>query len=152
MEGTHECACADVRMYVPRVCVCVCVCVCPACTVPHAANFSLGCVVSTCNAGWKVNANESKCEANVCLCTNGVPPSGAACAVDGAKMCQSCVPGFKLNAGKTACDGMVEDYVYGGETGAYVCACCAVFWVSELVISCIFRFLFMRVLCIRSCS
>ena len=83
--------------------------VCPACAVPHAAKYSSPCLVSTCNAGWKVSTDRSKCEANACSCANGVPPSGAACAVDGAKMCQSCVPGFKLNAGKTACDGMVEE-------------------------------------------
>ena len=62
--------------------------------------------MSTCKTGWKAGRDRSKCEENACLCANGVPASGATCAVDGAKMCQSCKAGFKLNKGKTACEGM----------------------------------------------
>ena len=70
--------------------------------------------MSTCKTGWKASRDQSKCEENACSCANGVPPSGATCAVDGAKMCQSCKAGFKLNKGKTACDGMVEEWVWRG--------------------------------------
>ena len=78
-----------------------------ACNIPRAESYSSGCALSVCTTGWKVSDDKSKCEANVCLCPNGDPPSGATCAVDGANMCESCATGFELSEDKTACDGRV---------------------------------------------
>ena len=63
----------------------------------NAKNYSSGCQVSSCNAGWSVGADNSECVANVCLCTNGIAPSGEKCPSDGAKRCVTCDPGFKLD-------------------------------------------------------
>ena len=63
--------------------------------------------MASCDTGWKVSDDESTCAANVCSCTNGVRASGAKCASDGAKVCESCNSGFKLRSDNTACDGKV---------------------------------------------
>merc|ERR1712137_346144 len=50
------------------------------------------------------NADESACEANTCICTNGVAKNGTLCTTDGVAMCTSCNVGFIKNAAETACD------------------------------------------------
>ena len=86
----------------------LCVYMCAACDVAQAISYSSGCQVSACTTGWKVSEDKSKCDANVCLCPNGVAPSNGTCTVDGANMCQSCSAGFKLSEDNTACVGMVQ--------------------------------------------
>ena len=73
--------------------------------------------MATCNLGWKVSEGKSKCDANVCLCPNGVAPSGPKCTVDAANECQVCNSGFKLNEAKTACDGRSRGFVVTGMAG-----------------------------------
>ena len=68
-----------------------------ACNVANAKAYTSACLLSTCNTGWKVSANKRACEANKCSCANGVAPTGAKCASDGAKVCESCNSGFKLS-------------------------------------------------------
>ena len=41
--------------------------------------------------------------ANVCACANGVPETGATCAMNGAAKCKACNPGWTINRAKTAC-------------------------------------------------
>ena len=77
------------------------------CAVPRAKSYSSGCAVASCDTGWKVSDDNSTCAANVCSCANGVRASGAKCASDGAKVCESCNSGFKLRADNTACDGLL---------------------------------------------
>ena len=83
----------------------LCVYMCAACNIAQAVSYSSGCEVSACTTGWEVSDDQNQCDANVCLCPDGVPASGEACTVDGANMCQSCNTGFELSADNTACDG-----------------------------------------------
>ena len=82
---------------------------CTGCDVAQAMSYSSGCVVSACITGWKVSDDESKCDANVCSCPNGVAASDGACTVDGANMCESCSAGFTLGGNETACVGMLRE-------------------------------------------
>ena len=81
------------------------------CNVTHAISYSSECAVSACNTGWKVSDDQSKCQANVCLCPNGVAPSDGACTVDRATVCQSCGSGFELTDDEKACDGTLPELV-----------------------------------------
>ena len=76
-----------------------------ACSISNAKTYSKGCEVSSCDAGWKVSGDRSKCEANRCLCTNGVGSSGAKCLIDGDPKCESCKAGFKLASDIKSCSG-----------------------------------------------
>ena len=78
-----------------------------ACNVSNAKNYSSGCQVSSCNAGWSVDADKAKCVANVCFCTNGIALSGEQCLSNGLQRCASCNSGFKLREDQTACDGTI---------------------------------------------
>ena len=93
------------------MCCCVNLRALSGCAVANAASYSSGCAVSACNTGWKVNADNSECDANVCVCPNGTPASGATCAVDGGNMCESCGTGFKLSGDNTACVGRWREVV-----------------------------------------
>ena len=79
-------------------------CVLVACAVTQAKSYGPGCQVATCTTGWKVSS-DNKCEANTCVCNNGVASSGAQCVIDGSNNCDSCNSGFKLSEDGTACDG-----------------------------------------------
>ena len=79
-----------------------------ACNVVNAKTYSSGCLLSSCDAGWKVSDDKTKCLANICLCPNGIAATGAKCVSDEAKICESCDAGFKPDkrAGITvACTG-----------------------------------------------
>ena len=77
----------------------------PGCGITNAESYSKGCEVSSCEAGWKVSDDKSKCIANQCKCSNGVGSSGAKCLIDGDSNCESCNAGFKLASDKS-CTGM----------------------------------------------
>ena len=79
--------------------------ICTACNVANAKAYSSGCLVSACNTGWKVSQDKAKCEANICSCPNGIAPTGAKCAADGAEICEKCNTGFKLGNLPPACAG-----------------------------------------------
>ena len=76
-----------------------------ACPVPNAKSYTLRCELLSCEVGWKVSANKTKCEANQCSCPNGVGAEEAKCPRDGDVKCESCDPGFKLASGAKACVG-----------------------------------------------
>ena len=94
---------------------------CAACDVAQALSYSSGCDVSACTTGWEVSSDQTGCDANVCLCPDGVPASGATCTVDGGDMCQSCNTGFELSADNTACDGMFAR-AHGDKNDAFASA------------------------------
>ena len=77
-----------------------------ACNIPNAESYSKGCEVSSCDAWWKVSGDKIKCEANQCLCPNGVGSSGAKCLIDGDPKCESCDAGFKLASESKSCSGI----------------------------------------------
>ena len=77
---------------------------CAVCDVENAKSYSKGCEVSSCSTGWKVSDDKSKCEANQCSCPDGAASTGVKCVSDGAKICASCDPGFKLKDSRT-CTG-----------------------------------------------
>ena len=77
------------------------------CSIANAKSYSKACDVSSCNAGWKVSDDKSKCEANVCACPNGIGSSGAKCSTDGASTCESCDDGFKLASDSKSCTGVL---------------------------------------------
>ena len=80
---------------------------CAACDVGNAKSYSKGCEVSSCNTGWKVSDDKSKCEANQCSCADGVGSSGAKCPTDGDSKCESCNAGFKLASDRKSCTGLL---------------------------------------------
>ena len=80
----------------------------PGCGITNAESYSKGCEVSSCEAGWKVSDDKSKCVANQCSCSNGVGSSGAKCPTDGDSKCESCNVGFKLAADSKSCAGILR--------------------------------------------
>ena len=68
-----------------------------ACTGNGAA------MCASCNSGFTINAQRTRCALKVCSCPNGTPKIGAACAVHGAAMCASCNSGFSINGQQTGC-------------------------------------------------
>ena len=80
-----------------------------ACSIANAKTYSKDCEVSSCDGGWKVSVDKAKCEANQCLCPNGVGSSGAKCLIDGDPKCESCNAGFKLASDSKACSGIAGD-------------------------------------------
>ena len=78
-----------------------------ACEVENAKSYSKGCEVSSCDTGWKVSDDKSKCIANQCSCDNGVGSSGAKCSTDGDSKCESCNAGFKLASDSKSCTGLL---------------------------------------------
>ena len=53
-----------------------------------------------------MSEDKSECVANKCSCVNGVELTGAQCVNDGAKACESCNAGFKLDSASSTCAGM----------------------------------------------
>ena len=92
-----------------------------ACSIANAKTYSKGCEVSSCDGGWKVNGDKTKCEANQCLCPNGVGSSGAKCLIDGDPKCESCDAGFKLASDSKSCSGMLGR-LYLIFVSSYVCS------------------------------
>ena len=86
-----------------------------ACDVQNVKAYESGCLVSTCNTGWKVSEDTAKCVANTCSCLNGIGSTGAKCVSAGANICESCNAGFKLviggDIGVDACPGVFAHIV-----------------------------------------
>ena len=90
-------------------CISLCVSL-SACNVANAKAYSSGCVLSSCNTGWKVSDDKSKCVANTCSCPKGTAAVGAKCVSDGATICESCNAGFKFDNTNEACAGPLAVY------------------------------------------
>ena len=93
------------------------------CAVRNVKSYSSGCDVKQCKTGWRVSRDKKKCAVKGCLCPNGKPPSGKACSRDGAKLCISCNPGFKLMKSQCVDCGTLHATRYS--SGCKVSACSA---------------------------
>ena len=80
-------------------------CMYVACNVDNAKAYETGCLVSTCNTGWRVSSDKAQCLANDCSCENGKEATGAKCVTHGSTTCESCNAGFKLDSDKSLCAG-----------------------------------------------
>merc|ERR1719261_838658 len=60
----------------------------------------------TCDANFHDNGDGTACEANVCVCPNGTPKTGADCATHDDAQCASCNDHFADNGDGTACEAI----------------------------------------------
>ena len=82
-------------------------CMYAACNVDNAETYQAGCLVSTCNTGWRVSSDKAQCLANDCSCENGKEATGAKCVTHRSTTCESCNTGFKLDSRTPSCAGTV---------------------------------------------
>ena len=104
--NVRHCVHFHLRMLVCMSMVVVCPMQSVVLSMPRATG-SKGCELSSCNTGWKVSNDKSKCEANECSYHHGVGASEANCSTDGASKCESCDAGFKLASDSKSCTGLL---------------------------------------------
>ena len=102
-----------------------------ACNVANAKAYASGCLVSTCNSGWRVSEDKSQCLGNKCSCLNGIASTGARCVIDGANICWSCDAGFKLSNTGDTCTGTLTEHCGSQQPPV---ACAGTVWYSNGVV------------------
>lgn len=74
---------------------------CGACNVANASTYATTvtsgsrCTVANCDAGYRKATNGLSCTANVCMCGNGSPATGAACTTHSGSICKACNANYR---------------------------------------------------------